>query len=888
MPLFARRDNPAPVTDIAMASNGNGHRRMHQVRSFTAAATIIESGNRTEAARIRKLKQPWQEEAWDYRDAIGELRYATTYLGNAARRMVLVPSAYVPGELNPIPLTDIDDCPKDVVLAAQDALNRLAIGGQVALGGMLRDITENFEVAGECYLIGKAAKTQTEGAPVEVETWEIRSVSEVNSDGDKITVKDVGDTGQGEPLGANSFCSRLWWPHPRRKSLADSPFKAILDVAEELLILSRDVRAAGRSRLANSGILLIPDTLTIIRANTVDDANDSESGDEFFDELMSAAMAAIQDEGSASAILPVVARGPADALDKVKQITISRPESQRASDRLELITRMATGLDLPAEVLTGKGDLNHWTAWQVSDDTFRHHIEPIIQVETDALTLGYYRPELLARKVDPVWVSKIVLWYDPTNLVTHPDRSSDAKDAWDRDVISDEALRDYMGFTEEDAPETKELLERMVRKAKSVDPTIAAQIIERWDPTIDAEEAKKPQQPPQINLVRPGPGEQPSPEAPAPSEGPEEEPPETPGGALPASAHPAPLTLLPGMTYPVGLDVRAARSAEQALMARMAEVRDQHGRLVFTSRRSATSGSKKLNDIDRDVRTRIHQGVNDQMRRTLERAGAKVRSKLQASAAGRNWLRDNMISNLTLANGCLADRLPRDVKMAAGLDESQLIESSWDELSTLWDEWLADGDSAILRQIARMTGIDINRMFAQSDALKAAADEGWGFIRGRLTEMATSYLSDAAIDAGEEVVAGSSLVDMGVVRRALAFAGGSGSTDQASAGINVGDDMSVGVMPQLSTGPIVTDTLEGAGLDVAGYTWQHGFTSNPFGPHEDLDGVEFSSWTDEVLANDGDFPDVAFFMPGDHDGCSCDFYVNWANNAADDGSEPSE
>src|SRR5262245_24889809 len=172
---------PEPATNNRQLALRNGaalQRHSHyQQRAFTAAATPINVTNRTEAQRLKKLRQPWQDEAWEYRDAIGELRYATTYLGNSARRMILVPSAYVPGELNPIPLADIEECPASVKAAADDALARLASGGPVALGGMLRDVTENFEVAGECYLVG----TDMDGT----ETWDIRSISEVhvNSDG---------------------------------------------------------------------------------------------------------------------------------------------------------------------------------------------------------------------------------------------------------------------------------------------------------------------------------------------------------------------------------------------------------------------------------------------------------------------------------------------------------------------------------------------------------------------------------------------------------------------------------------------------------------------------------------------------------------------------------
>jgi hypothetical protein len=503
-----------------VVANGNGHTR-YQQRAFTAAATPINPTNRTEANRIKKLRQPWQEEAWEYRDAIGELRYATTYLGNAARRMVLVPSAYVPGELNPVPLIDIEDCPSAVLAAANDALERLATGGAVALGGMLRDITENFEVAGECFLVGREQDGQ--------ETWEIRSISEVNVNSDgAILLRDVAaspNSNQGEPL-TSGYIARLWWPHPRRKAYADSPFKAILDLCEELLILGRDIRAAGRSRLANNGILLVPDSLSIVRSNTEEDANDAQDGDAFFQELIAAGMAAIADEGSAAAILPLIARGPKEDLAAVRQITIARQEATRSGERQELITRMATGLDLPAEVLTGKAGLNHWTSWQVSDDTFRHHIEPVVMVETDALTLGYYRPELMARQVDENWINRIVLWYDPTNLVTKPDRTEDATKAWDRMAISDEAYRNYLGFTDEDQPEPLEILARMVRKG-AVDPTIAAQVAQQWDENIDITGVSSG--PPQIQMLNPGPGEKPKPQ---------EVPPEETGSpvGLPASA----------------------------------------------------------------------------------------------------------------------------------------------------------------------------------------------------------------------------------------------------------------------------------------------------------------------------------------------------------------
>jgi hypothetical protein len=62
---------------------------------------------------------------------------------------------------------------------------------------------------------------------------------------------------------------------------------------------------------------------------------------------------------------------------------------------------------------------------------------------------------------------------------------------------------------------------------------------------------------------------------------------------------------------------------------------------------------------------------------------------------------------------------------------------------------------------------------------------------------------------------------------------------------------------------------------MTGYTWQTGMTLRPFPPHADLDGVEFATFDDPVLANDGDFPDISSFLPGDHSGCACDWQANW-------------
>jgi hypothetical protein len=818
--------------------NGNGrawgtaHDGKRQQRALLASATQLmspEGLNRPEAKRLNKLRQPWQEDAWAYRDAIGELRYATTFLGNSCRKIMLVPSAYVEGELDPLPLSEIEDCPDNVRAAANDALRRLSSGGPLALSGLQRDVAENFEVAGECFLVGWPPMTMLPGSDNADEVWEIRSVSEIvgNNNGD-LELKIDG--GSAEPIPNGVFVQRLWYPHPRRKSIADSPFAAMLDICEELLILSRDIRASGRSRLANSGLLLIPDKLTVVKSSMISDANDSEQ-DEFMSELIAAGMAAIQDEGSASAIFPILIRGPMDALAAVRQVQIARPESQKAQDRLELLTRMATTLDLPAEVLTGKGDLNHWTAWSVSEDTFNDHIEPLVMVIDDALTAGYMRIALRSTPgLAPEWVNRVVLWHDATRLVRHPDRSQDALQAYDRYALSDAALRDTMGFSDTDAPDETELLSRVVLKQSKLDPTIVAQIIKRMDSTIDITQVK-----PDSKQVDETSGEQAG--EPSLDIGPIEGPPQ---GGQPTQEPPSTAPPLVAAVKKIG-----------------------------PTEASIRKGNQQLAKIERELNDKLSTSTNAAMSRALEKAGARIRTTVGRTAAGRAWCASHSNTQLCMliSNSMIA---------AAGLDESTLLNDAWEQLSKEYASYLEYADKKTITSIANMLRQDPENFQQLAGKLSQYADSGWNYMQHQLQRSGMEYLSSPATaieqDETKEIVT-TRLVSPQLIKNTLARVGG--QLQHSLDAIKSDPTASVVVQPGLTTGPAVGETLDSGGLEIGSYTWVHGFTPNPFEPHEALDGTEFSSWTDEILVNEESWPDVEFFAPGDHDGCSCDFTTNW-------------
>jgi len=830
---------------------GTAHDGKRQQRALLASATNVISGGTTNivaAKQIARLRQAWQGDAWAYRDSIGELRYATNYLGNAMRKIKFYPAAYVPDELDPVALDKIPDCPDEVIAAATDAMLRLA-ANPLAMGGLARDTAENFEVAGECWLIGWPPGKAPSGDNDD-ELWEIRSVNEVKGDAEgRILVKEEGMQGQGEPIPDGAFASRLWYPHPGRKSLADSPFAAILDLCEELLILSRDIRAAGRSRLANNGLLLLPDSLTVVKMNVAEDAQDDQQ-DEFMQVLIAAAQTAIQDEGSAAAIVPIIARGPKDDLAAVRQVRIERPEQQRSNDRTELIGRMATTLDLPAEVLTGKADLNHWTAWSVSDDTFSDHIEPLVIVLDDAFVAGYLRIMLKATEgVPPEWVNRVVMWHDATRLVRHPDRSQDALQAYDRFALSQSALRDTMGFSDTDAPPETEILERLVVRQTRLDPTIAAQIIKRMDSSLD------------ISAVQAAPGTSTA----------------QPGSSGAPTGPPAGLPSASSATSPTGGSAGGPPQGGQPQQEQPSPPPATASAYpkALTAATHIEQGSRKLGRIENDLMSKVLTAANGAMSRALEKAGARIRTQVSKTASGRAWCSShkNIELPFIISNAMMA---------AAGLEEQQLLSGAWAQLKTEWETYMEDADSDTLNAMAKMLKVSPDALADKADVLSEYADSGWTWLEQRLNRLGHSYLSDAASLAGkDEEIATTELVDWGTIKQAISRAGGQPSS--TSPGVTFGDDDPTTQTPMtgLTNGPIVSDTLGEGGLEISSYTWIHGTTANPFPPHEDLDGIEFGDWTDDVLANDGEFPPRDYYMPGDHDGCTCDFQVNWAGQEAE-------
>lgn len=464
----------------------------NHLRAITGSAQRVSLGNKdeTDALKKRRGSDAWQTDAWEYFDAIGEIKYAANLIGSIMSRVRIFPAVIVNPDEPPAHVTDVDEMDPKLKVAAERALRRLdtANGGHA---GILSRGAVNIWVAGECYLVQIPEKSGT-GTP---ENWDIRSVDElVVGNGGKVALKKTRSaSNSNEDLPDKAFVGRIWRSHPRYSDEADSSLRAIRDACDELLLYSRLSRTIGRSRM-NAGALLLPDGLSLAENADQDAEALDEDGvtiqtdtqtDEFEDELMQAMTSPILDEDSAAAVVPMLIRGPIELLAGVKHLGFERsldPQLVARADRA--LERVLQGLDMPKDVVTGLANVKYSNAVQIDESLYKAHIEPLILLFVDALTAVYFRPALESYGFTPEQARSCVVWYDPSEILTRPDRAQSANDGFDRKAISDDAWRRAHGFNESDAPTPRELLTRMVIDRAQVTEPLAEAVLKALDPDL--------------------------------------------------------------------------------------------------------------------------------------------------------------------------------------------------------------------------------------------------------------------------------------------------------------------------------------------------------------------------------------------------------------------
>ncbi|GIV03714.1 MAG: hypothetical protein KatS3mg015_2544 [Fimbriimonadales bacterium] len=408
---------------------------------------MLEQAQHSEYLARKSL--PWQEQALRVVDLVPELDYVSRFYARMLKQLRLFPAFRSPnGDKQEIK----EGPPVEVLSRIRDAG-----GGQseiLASYGRLMFLT------GEGNLFGYDLGT-------EVETWTFVWNDELSVERAGDTIKKIiwrpSASGPERVFGPEeAVVYKFWTPHPRRSGEATSPMRAIVegDVAEELIALTRSVRATAVSR-TTKGILVIPDE---VQPPPLDDDPDLEENT-WLAEIAAHLELQIEHAGQAAAAAPYLMNPPYEYADRIRLVQLHDPQHDyaEAALRKEAVERIARGVDFPPEALTGIGASNHWAALQILMDMWRSHGAPIAQTFCDDLSAAYLRPAL--REAGYEQWANVVVAYDESQVTTKPDRSDDARTAVRELAIGPSGLRKLLNIPDEYAPTDEEI--ELMLKARS-------------------------------------------------------------------------------------------------------------------------------------------------------------------------------------------------------------------------------------------------------------------------------------------------------------------------------------------------------------------------------------------------------------------------------------
>ena len=388
--------------------------------------------------------------AWYFYSKIPELRYIARYVANSVSQARLFVGRVGADPYNP---ERIDSGP------AVDLLEKFA-GGFEGQAALLDRLGLHMTIAGDSVLAGPWDANKPGKEPFD--QMRIYSTSEMTARNGVVYYRTVAGR-KDETLPSGTLAVRVWRPHPRRFERADSPTLSSFSVLREIDLLDQHVHASAISRLAGAGLLLIPDEITFPSDET--DVEGVEI-DPFIRHLTEVMSIAIKSRDSAAAMVPIMLRGPAEAIAAMQHLTFETPFSDKVPDlRNVALRRLALGMDVPPEVLLGMSESTQWSAWQTDESTVRLHTVPLLQTIVNSLTTGWFRPALRRMRLTAAQnaeLDNLTIWFDISNLRVRPNVTEEAQALYDRFEVGADTLRITTGFTDAEKPSKKELEEQIL------------------------------------------------------------------------------------------------------------------------------------------------------------------------------------------------------------------------------------------------------------------------------------------------------------------------------------------------------------------------------------------------------------------------------------------
>jgi len=409
--------------------------------------------------------EAWQREAYGFYNVIGEVAYVISKTADTVAMCDIVPivddESIAPGGWR--------ETPDDRVLRVWKAFT----GARGDKKELYRKAAMHYQIGGESFLVGSNIKDRhgLEGGVL----WQFLSPLEITVEGGGRSVKRTYNYAGMQPVELkDTYVARLWRSAPDFEQQPDSALKHSLPIMNELVLLSQVVDAIAKTRLP-AGILFVPDEMSFGSYDeTEDDSDETDDIDPLTQELTEQLTAVVENRASAASLVPLIMRGPAEFADKIKLIDVARDLDKAFIDlRIHLLSRLATSLDIPPEMMTGVGGLNHWSSFNIDSNFVNRHVKPIGESLAEFLTTAYLRPMLIQFEgMTDEEAATFSLHFDPAKVVARADTGPNARLAFDRGEIKAVAFLRENGLDEADAPDREERKIHDLRALMQAEPII--------------------------------------------------------------------------------------------------------------------------------------------------------------------------------------------------------------------------------------------------------------------------------------------------------------------------------------------------------------------------------------------------------------------------------
>jgi hypothetical protein len=413
--------------------------------SHTYAATTLNAVPITTSLQLPKSDSDWQQKGWAYYEVVPEMRQVVDHRANAVSKVVI----------NVAKLGE-DGKPEVVNTPQTRAFLDWLFGGRAHHSTHMALLAQQSTVVGESYIViakddnkdGKSSETWYTLAPDLIDTSKMGGkAGYVEITSPTTGAKKRYPIDNTNPDNNKIRIIRLWKTHPHNQWEADSPTRGAISTLDTIAHLNASIRSAALSRLIGGGIYPMPLEANLPKPTEQD--GDITSYDKFKNDLQKAASASITNPASAEAQLPILVHIPAEAIKSMleKPIDFSTKFDERVGELLDKqIYRYAQGQPIPTEKMIGNTAGNRWSAWHFSEEDLKMDIGPLTELFLSALTVQILHPLL---------GEELFLYPDYTALVTRPDRTPEAIQLYEAEIITLAEARDLSGFPETSDGELK-------------------------------------------------------------------------------------------------------------------------------------------------------------------------------------------------------------------------------------------------------------------------------------------------------------------------------------------------------------------------------------------------------------------------------------------------